>query len=113
MHEYDDRERERDRRMEEHIRDIETRMRDLDNEQVRLASALDHEQSTMRDQLRQYKTAIETNTVILMGDGDKREGLVAWKNNMDRRYKAVLVGFGAIGTALLELLRARLSEFLK
>ena len=112
------RERERDRdtrethRVEEQTRFLETRIRNLENEQIRLASSLDHEQSALRETLRQYKTVIESNTKILMGDGEK-DGLVAWKNNMERRYKLVLITFGAIGTALLELIRNRIAELLR
>ncbi|WP_447983773.1 hypothetical protein [Nitrospira sp. Nam74] len=114
-----DRERE-DRimaRMDEQNRLQEARLRNLENEQMRLARELEHEQSHLRDTLKQYKQVIENHTLALMGDGDQREGVLNWKNRMDRQYQVLSTKLwaaaAAIGGLLLEFVREKLTELLK
>lgn len=97
----------------EDLGSLEDRMRKLENEQTRMRALLEFGQDKVADQLTQYRDVMKRNTDLLMGDGDTKEGLIAWKNRMDSRYKTVMKLFAAVGAILLEVIRERVLTFLK
>ena len=92
---------------------VDERMRKIENENTKLLSILEQQRSYDHERNEQFRMLLNAHERILMGDY-QQEGLLSWRNKMDSRYKTLIGVSAAIGGAVLELIREKLSAwFLK
>jgi hypothetical protein len=62
------------------------RLGKIENEQSRQSSAQDGVNQSLHNWMERQQKIVERVTSVIWGDAD-RDGLLAWKNGVDRRYK--------------------------
>ena len=95
---------------------FDQRLHELELKFTRFDSLIERDHESQRDNLEQLRTALQKHETILMGDGSSgpdKLGMVGWRDKMDGRYKAVVWVLSVVGTAVVELIREKVSLYWK